>query len=101
VIDARATEALDRKRPSLTARAQHINDSLQHHARHGLAPAAGFEHVVPGCPTSALWNQGSTRQRASDNFHAANRFSSYVAPSLISQIRPSRDGIAMYLIIYG
>lgn len=39
MIDARATEALDRKRPSLTARAQHMSDSLQHQARAmGLRP---------------------------------------------------------------
>jgi hypothetical protein len=59
VIDARATEALDRKHPSLTARAQHITDSLQQHARaKGLRPLPDFEHVVLGCLTSALWNQG-------------------------------------------
>jgi transposase len=56
---ARATEALGRQRLPLTARAQHVNDALEHQARIlGFAPTTGFAHVVLGRLTPALWNQG-------------------------------------------
>jgi len=59
VNGARATEAFNRQGLPLTARAQDVNDGLEHQARlFGFAPTIGFAHIVLGRLAPARWNLG-------------------------------------------